>query len=347
MKIIYLVPTNVYSGAENITLLLAKHLAGKHQVFYASPDGPIEVYLKEAKVQHISISKMSIKEVIRIYKEIQPDVFHAVDFRTSTYCAIAGVPFVAHLHQNPLWLQKLTINSLAMLFFSCRAKKVICISESIINEYVFSNLIRHKVIVIENVVDSDRVLKQAGGSMVCNKQFDIGFVGRLEKEKDPLRFIKIAHKIIQEREIKAIVIGDGSLKEDVENVIRENNLENNIIMTGFLKNPYKEIAKIKIIIMPSIWEGFGLVAVEGMLLGCPVLGTRVGGLQKVIGVENKNICENDEQFIQRIKELANDHKEWLKCSEEVKTRAMCFCVVEKYIDKIEKIYLNTRQEREL
>ncbi|GAF23683.1 hypothetical protein JCM19047_3522 [Bacillus sp. JCM 19047] len=58
------------------------------------------------------------------------------------------------------------------------------------------------------------------------------------------------------------MIGDGDLRNECENEIKQLKLANNIDLLGFLENPYCIIKNSKMMILTSKWEGFGLVAVE-------------------------------------------------------------------------------------
>lgn len=337
MKIIYLVSTNIFFGAENMTILLAKQLKSRHEIFYASPSGPIKTYLEEEGIPHLAIRKISVAEIQRLNKTIMPDVFHAVDFRASTYCALANVPFVAHLHNNPLWLKTYCVNSLAMLFFAQRAKKVVCVSNSVLDEYIFAQAIRKKTIVIENVIDPTPIYRQSEDNAKI-PEYDIGFVGRLTEQKDPLRLIDIICEVNKKRKVHAVLVGDGPMQEKIIEKIHGVHMENQITLTGYQKNPYKYMRKIKLMVMPSRWEGFGLTAVEGMLLGCPVLGSAVGGLQDILLYENKNICYSNKSFVDRICFLLENPIKWEEESEKARKRAGDFCDLETYAQRIEKIY---------
>lgn len=115
-------------------------------------------------------------------------------------------------------------------------------------------------------------------------------------------------------------------------------MENQITLTGYQKNPYKYMRKMKLMVMPSRWEGFGLTAVEGMLLGCPVLGSAVGGLQDILSYESKNVCDSNKGFVDRICSLLENPIEREKESEKAKKRAEDFCDLKTYAQRMEKIY---------
>ena len=99
-------------------------------------------------------------------------------------------------------------------------------------------------------------------------------VGRLEKEKGFDDLIDVI-KLVKEKKnnIKLYLIGDGSLKKDLNNKIKENNLDNNIIMTGYGDRELiaKYMSKSKLYVMTSHTESFGIVLIEAMSYKVPCI----------------------------------------------------------------------------
>ena len=109
--------------------------------------------------------------------------------------------------------------------------------------------------------------------------------------------------IQREMPVKAVMIGDGELREIVEEKIQELGLEEIINLKGFLENPYEVLQKCKVLCMPSRWEGFGLAAVEALALGVPVVATEVGGLPGIIDESCGKLCDSKETFVEEIGSL--------------------------------------------
>ena len=163
------------------------------------------------------------------------------------------------------------------------------------------------------------------------------FIGRLTEQKDPLLFINIV-KDMNDKHIKAVMIGDGKLKEECINKIEEYNLKDNIDMLGFVQNPFPIIKNSKICVMPSKWEGFGLTAVESMILSKPVLNSGVGGLGEIFKNNNEYICVDKTNYIEVITRLLSDGKFYDNCMSEIKNIIINYTDKEKYIEKLNKIY---------
>ncbi|OFL81849.1 MULTISPECIES: glycosyltransferase [Fusobacterium] len=99
-------------------------------------------------------------------------------------------------------------------------------------------------------------------------------VGRLATVKDYETTIN-AFKILSEKGIseKLYIIGDGNNRKNLEKLIRVNKLENQVFLLGAKNNPYIWIKNADIFIHSSKLEGFGLVLVEAMYCGVPIISS--------------------------------------------------------------------------
>ena len=331
--------TDEYLGAENISLSIARALKERgFDVVYCSPNGPIRQYINNHfnEIRYLPISKFSLSNIRKAVNHEKPDIVHASDFRVSMYMALLGKPYVVHLHNNASWIKKKSLFTCMLLYTLNHSVGNIYVSKSIEEEFVFSKYVRKNTQVIENVVLKDRVLR--GAEEKNNKKYDIGFFGRLTEQKDPLRFLKIVKQISDKiPSVSVLMVGksDGTLNKEIQNYIDENKL--NVSVIGFQQNPYKYMKSCKIIIMPSKWEGFGLTAVEAMILGKPVLSTDVGGL-KDVQRDTGNICHTNSEFTNKSIELLTDKKFYIENSDEVKKAVERFTEIGNYINRIISVY---------
>jgi glycosyltransferase involved in cell wall biosynthesis len=171
------------------------------------------------------------------------------------------------------------------------------------------------------------------------KKYDLCMIGRLYEQKNPLRFIKIVNEVKKQiPNIKAEIIGNGILMDDCLNLIKELDLEDNIVMQGFYENPFNLLNKAKIFVLTSSWEGFGLVAYEAISLKIPAVVSNVGGLPDIINEDCGFLCNNDEEFIANIVRLLKDKKLYKKLSNGALSKAKKMDNLNEYIDKIDSIY---------
>jgi len=116
-------------------------------------------------------------------------------------------------------------------------------------------------------------------------------------------------------------------------------------LTGYLENPYGYLKNSKLICIPSIWEGFGLVAVEAMALGIPVVASSVGGLKDIVNDECGKLCSQLDQYSEEIVRLLNDEDYHKSKSENCFKRALELANIEKYCDNIKKIYNLVKKDK--
>jgi len=132
-------------------------------------------------------------------------------------------------------------------------------------------------------LNAKEILNLRSMNNLDNDDFIISIIGRLDIQKGHLFFLESVREILnQNKKIKVLIIGDGKLRNEIENYILNNNLSSQVIMKGFLPDsePYFEISDL--ICVPSLWEGFGLVVIEGMIKRKIVLASETGGIPEII-----------------------------------------------------------------
>ncbi|MPQ33288.1 glycosyltransferase [Clostridium estertheticum] len=347
--VLHILASNKYSGAENVatTIISNMNRTDDYKGVYVSPRGSIEKTLKNMNVKYEGIEKLTCREIRRVVKKLNPDIIHAHDFRTSIICWLSGIklPIISHIHNNPPWIKK--INPLSFMYWisSYRYSKIILVSDAIIKEYIFAKSIKNKIYIIGNPNNLDRI-KVLSNKKDIEERYDVIFIGRLTKQKNPLRFIDIISESSKEFPlIKVAMIGDGELKEECEDHIKERKLTKNIKLFGFLDNPYAILKHSKVMIMTSDWEGYGLVAIEAMSLGIPVLATPVGGLVDIVDNEWGRICNSNSEFVEELKNLILD--EWyLKSKSQASLKKVVdFDNLNRYMSNLESIYLKINDDR--
>ncbi len=108
------------------------------------------------------------------------------------------------------------------------------------------------------------------------------------------------------------IIGDGPEKSKIEELIKNYSLEENVILTGMLKNPYPYMAASDVYIQPSREESLGLTMLEAHRLATPVISTEtMGGLKLINPQVNGLLCKIDAvDMAEKIKELINDKQRY-------------------------------------
>ncbi len=194
--------------------------------------------------------------------------------------------------------------------------KIVMISESEYKSAIEENICnKEKLIIINNGIDISKYNTKIDYKFRRQLGFKdnevlIGMCARLTEQKSPSTFIKIAKMVTDKYDkCKFIIIGDGELREKVENEIKLLKLEKEVLITGWTKNPEKYINIIDIGVLTSKWEGFGLVLAEYMACGKPIVASSIQGIKNVVrdGIDGLLCSPNDEkEFVECIVKLINN-----------------------------------------
>lgn len=310
LKVLHLLASSSYSGAENVVCTIIDAFDGEIDMCYCSLDGPISKVLDEKKVKYYALKKFNRSNLKSVIDDYKPDIIHAHDYRASLLAAFSGFKgkIISHLHINASFAKTWNFKTILYSLSIKKIDSVIGVSDSVYNEAIFKKKISNKYTTIYNYVNKELVFKKSN-EYNYEKKYDLFFIGRLNHMKNPLQFIEIVNEIKKnKKDISAIMIGNGVLMENCQKLIRELDLTNNIELAGFIGNPFPIIKNCKICIMPSIVEGFGLTAIESLILNKPVFNSGVGGLGEIFKENQELICKNKSEYIEKIElELKNNN----------------------------------------
>ena len=162
-------------------------------------------------------------------------------------------------------------------------------------------------------------------------------VARMELQKGLHHLIEIFERVNKKLpQTRLVLIGDGSQRRILEDMVRQKGLNSKVFFLGWRKNPYKYIARSKIFAFTSLWEGFGLVLSEAMVLGKPIVAFNTeGGHQEVL----KECCPlieypNEELYAEEVIKLLTEEGYYNSLTGRVKERVKKFypeAVAEQYL----------------
>lgn len=135
------------------------------------------------------------------------------------------------------------------------------------------------------------------------------FIGRLSREKRPVLALEISKRV----GIELAVIGEGSLRRELE--IRSNQENIAAQFYGHLENPWSEIRAGDLLIVPSSFEGDGLVIIEGLQRQRPMLLADIPDLRR-FDFPDVNYCLDVESFVVRIRNFQSKLRSLLIPSEK-------------------------------
>ncbi|NET35091.1 MAG: glycosyltransferase [Cyanothece sp. SIO1E1] len=122
-------------------------------------------------------------------------------------------------------------------------------------------------------------------------------VARLAKQKNFPLLLQAFGKVRQVMDAKLIILGEGPERPYLEALTSQLGLSEHVSLPGFSDNPWSSMAKADVFVLPSEEEPFGLVLVEAMACGVPVIATDAlgGGPRKIIGDSQHGILVPSDQ----------------------------------------------------
>ena len=300
MKVMHVLNSRIYSGAEKVVCQIIHAFQGEVEMVYCSPESDIVRKMVEAQgVTYLPMKTMSVSELSRVIREQKPDLIHAHDMRAGFFSALCcgKIPLVSHIHNNAYDARGLSPKTVGYLLAGFRAKHIFWVSQSSFDGYAFHKLFAKKSSVLYNVIDTDEIYTKL--SQDSNTyDYDLIYVGRLTYQKNPQRLLRLCARLKESKpDLKVAIVGTGELEEELKALSQELNLEDTVHFLGFQPNPIKMVACSKAMILTSRWEGTPMCALEAMALGTPVVSTPSDGMKDLLtdGVSGY-LTESDEQM---------------------------------------------------
>ncbi|MCJ7762761.1 glycosyltransferase family 4 protein [Candidatus Bathyarchaeota archaeon] len=260
-----------------------------------SPDFATWVYL-----MNLNMQKEAAAIAAKLPDEI--DVFHAHDWLVAT----AGIG-LKHVFRKPLLVtmhsteigrrdglhtttEKMIHETEAWLTYE--AWRVVCCSDYMMQHVKWAfGLPNDKLVMVPNGVNPhvyDGLEKQDltafRRTFALPEEKIVLYVGRLVYEKGIHVLINAVPKILSKVNAKFIIVGSGYMKEQLLNIVRSMGLEHKVLFKGFLdKTTLLKLQKCAdVSVVPSLFEPFGIVALEAMAAQSPVVASDTGGLSEII-----------------------------------------------------------------
>ena len=349
LRIMHVLKSSVYSGAENVVITIIRSLSEQFDFIYVATDGPIREVLERENIPFQLLPAFDRKNLYGAIAARHPYIVHAHDFSATVLCASirGGFRLISQLHYDPPWVRKWNVKTI--MYRLCRPKidRVLTVSGKSFENMVFAPCYREKMTVVGNPIDSDRIQRLAReippelGDGTC----DLIFVGRLVEQKNPQQFIRLVSALKTKMpDIKAWMLGNGELDHDCEALIEELGLERNVELKGFCSNPYPYISRARLLCMTSRWEGFGLVLLEANILGIPVLSTRTAGAEEVLGENAAELCGGEGEMGEKAIQLCRDSDVYKVYRQYALSRADKCRNLESYMNIIQELYRNEVEE---
>ena len=176
---------------------------------------------------------------------------------------------------------------------------IVAVSNSVKNAFhQCFPLVNQPVVTIYNTIDSSTIIDMSKDGLDYSDadSFKIVSVGRMAQQKAFDRLLHVVSKLKRDGFLfKLWLLGDGEQRKYLEQIIKEEQIEDTVTLWGFQTNPYKYMSKCDLFVCSSIAEGYSTAVTEALILGLPIITTNCSGMAELLkGGECGLITENDE-----------------------------------------------------
>lgn len=302
MKVLMVITGLGMGGAEKVVTNLADQLVEKdHKVIIAYMTGEVLVTPKNDSVKLVNLEVNSTKDLYKSYfrlrklvKDFKPDVVHSHLVHANILCRIlrltTDVPRLISSAHN-------TDEEGQIRFLAYRLTDKFTDISTNVSEEAVEAFINQKAVTSERMLtlhngipmtefvfneDARNKIRRELG--ILDHQSLILAVGRLNEQKDyPNLLAAIALLSERQKNIKVAIAGQGPLLNDLQSRVNELGIKDKVYFLGMRKDIPHLMSAADVFVLPSAWEGFGLVVAEAMACERIVVATDCGGVKEVIG----------------------------------------------------------------
>ena len=293
-----------------------------------SPVGPFGQMLLEKGVTIHAESRQQgfdshlIKNIRKYIQEHKIDVLHCHQYTPWVYGTIAAmftktkIVFTEHGRFYPdssTWKRKL-VNPILNLF----TDNVVAISKATKQALVeFENIPERSIQVIYNgiaelTVNNEKAQQLKFSLGLSEDKVILGTIARFDPIKNHKMMLR-AFANISTKHSKAVlvIVGDGDLRESLENLVDELKIKDKVIFTGYIPNPQHYLAMMDIYLLSSFSEGTSMTLLEAMSLSKPCVVTYAGGNAEIINHKTNGLVtgnDNLSEFTDSCNFLISDHE---------------------------------------
>lgn len=360
IKVVQVVSDTNIGGAGRYLLNYLKYYdRDKYSVTVVIPEGSqliphIEKYedvtlISAPYMADKSYDKNCVRFLRKLFSEISPDIVHthaSLSARIAARRAKTGkIISTRHCLENISYGIKAKITGL----LNTKLTDVyIAVADAVKENLEQSGVPSEKIRTVYNGVEAIKELTSEKKSEIRNS-LDIGenetvfgIFARLEPVKGHKYFIKAARNLLKTgKEAKFLIVGTGSLEDDLKKRAKSYGIEDKVIFTGFLEDTTELLNIIDVNIISSDSEAMSLSILEAMSLSKPTIATNVGGNSQLVETGKTGILVGPSDSTSLAEAMINfiDNKKlYENCSAGAKTEYENKFTAQKMVTNLEKLY---------
>lgn len=291
-NILHISRTMDIGGAERIVYQLSSDLKDEFDsVHVASTGGLWESELAAKEIQHHKILDIDSKNPLtvikilysigQIIKNNEITIVHTHHRMAAFYIRLLKLvhPKLIHVYTA----HNVFKDKLPLYKFALKNAKSVAVGEA-----VNKNLKEDVGITDSKVIYNGVVLKETDDQVdeiISYSGIKLGCIARLSEQKG-LTYLIEAMSLLTVKDIRLFIVGDGELRNELENKVKELHLQDSVTFLGYRKDIVECINSFDFCVLPSVFEGFGLVAIEAFMNSKTLVATDIPGLNEVVTNEN-------------------------------------------------------------
>lgn len=307
MNLLQITVSKVWRGHEQKIIYLYEAFEDNpgidNQYILCAKDTPTHTIAVEKNMQVTGLdfsSEYDFKIARQISEFIKKYKIDIVFIHSSKAHTLAVISHFAFKHSAQLVLCRTLIKRVDTNFFRKwkynykGIKKIICVSNPVVDVLKFAVKDHSKMCVVGSVTDVNKFTKTKKNGLL-HKEFNIpknhkliGNIAEFTGFKDHYTWVDTVEELVKRNRFKAtyILVGKGGLEKDIRNYVREKNLDKHIIFTGFRKDIPELLPELDLFMFTSNNEPTGGVLLEAYACRVPIVAANAGGIPEVI-VHNK------------------------------------------------------------
>ena len=299
-KILFIIDSLEAGGTQRQLLYLIKNLdkrvfsvvvcnLGLHDEFFVNEYKKINVPLITIPQSgRFKIDLACFFRLTRLILSVKPVLVETLLFTADCYGRIASklsnVPLIVSSQRNVdpraekrhLFLDRILAKYTTRFIANSLAVRVFLTKECAVGPDRIALI--HNGVLLRDAVDETTLSEMRRELGIRDDEHIVGMVARFVPQKDHRLFIEIAKKMLEKRrDTHFLLVGDGRLKPEIEDLVRRSRLEKNIHFLGLVNDAHRYISLMDISVLTSLYEGCSNVILESMAAGRPVVATNVGG----------------------------------------------------------------------
>jgi len=300
-----------FGGSGVVATELGLELARRgHEIHFITYSQPVRLALLNPNVHYHEVNvpeyplfhyqpyelalSSKLVDMVKLYKIEVLHVHYAIPHAYAGYMAKQmlkdegiDIPMVTTLHGTDITLVgNHPFYKPAVTFSINKSDFVTSVSQSLKEDTLKLFNIKNEIQVIPNFIELDKIKKEDKSPcqrsvMANDEERIITHISNFRKVKRIPDIIAIFNKIQKEIPAKLMMVGEGPEKEKAEHLCRELGIQDKVIFFGNSNEIDTILCQTDLFLLPSKTESFGLVALEAMACGVPVISSNAGGLPEV------------------------------------------------------------------